>query len=180
MTVEQQTRDAQAVARGDKPLAIIERVKAPETYTAYLRLLERRAFDSKRGVFVVQRMGQEGLEILVAANAGVYRQYIALLHCRARYTRKAYQGAMGKLLGYDIDDIQAWYGDPTSMSCECSKCGGEVTAHDRLEHDAWLARTQSHKQSVYVSNDDCELDSETAAQYAADRERDDIAAKGAE
>ncbi len=146
--VEQQMRDAQAVVRGDKPLAIIEHRKAPQAYADWLKIHARLIsadFESYRSVFVYHRHGSEGWEILVALTRAIYLDYLSLLNDRWMHTRKEYQAAMGDVLGYDHSDTYAWFLDPTSMRCECSKCGGKVTPQDRLDHCAWLAEHEEVK-----------------------------------
>lgn len=142
MPVEQQMRDAQAVVRGDKPLAIIEQRKAPGTYDQwsqiYARVISTKS-DTYRKAYVYQRVGEEGNEILVARTRAIYLDYLSLLADRWMHARKEFQALMGAVLGYDSSDNYAWYLDPTSMRCECSKCGGTVTPQDRLDHVAWLA-----------------------------------------
>lgn len=145
---EPQHAELRAALGGTKPLAIIERRKAPLTY---------KWFDEYGGVTVGSenvdwhwRDGPEGWEFLVG-DPKFIAAFLELEARRSLYSsRFAFQCDMGRLLGYPISEDQdvaergarAWW--LSIGGCGCSKCGGPITAEERIELSAYKARTQPY------------------------------------
>lgn len=141
---EDYTADYLAVARGDKPLMICEKRKAPLTYAMIKRLTSLFAAPDAFDIMLADGDGRNRAALVVTRKANDYHYLLDLLANRERFTRAQFQMSVGELLGHTPESCQEFSDSKIGKSCECELCGGadeSTRRHNRADHDAHVRRT---------------------------------------
>lgn len=117
-----ENNEVRLVLGGHKPLATIEKKKAPIGYALAIALAGTGALSHK--VYKSEDSPEGEVVITKPCNKHRITEYMHLMdHGVQEYGIKEYHRRMGRLFGYTEADIETFI--KADIHCECSKCKGE-------------------------------------------------------
>ncbi len=104
--------ELELVEVGVKPLAIIYHSKTPKMYRAACR------------THLPRKLVRGGV-VAIATEQEHILNYEYLVNNLEKHAREQHQRCMGKLLGYDNNDVEEYIKSEVGMTCPCIECGGK-------------------------------------------------------